>query len=143
MKGRFNEKGVPDYGTFDTLPEGTYLVEITECADKETKSYQDPMVNVCMKIKIGDHAERKVWDNIIFPLENSPAKGILPRTKMFLKAIKEPSLGDEIVFNSDNWIGKTVNIKTVNEVYNGKERTRVAEYIIEKTDWSGEEESPL
>ncbi len=143
MKGKVNMSGFPDFNSFDVLPEGTYLVEIVECADKVTKSYGDPMVNICMKIKLGEYEGRKIWDNIIFPVEDSPAKGILSRTKMFLKSIQEPCLGDEIAFNSDNWVGKTINIKTTNETYNGKERTKVAEYVVEKTDWKEEEESPL
>jgi hypothetical protein len=137
-------------GDFDPLPPATYLVEITECAEKETKKNKDPMISVTMEIISGLQKNRKIWDNIIFPTEDSPAKGILFRTKAFLRAINEPCEG-VVLYDTGNWIGKKVQVKTSQRSYNNKIQTDILAYIsvvdtipnpsAENTRWD-EEESP-
>lgn len=149
MKGRIDMTKVRE-GDFDPLPPAIYLVEITECAETETKTNKDPMIVITMEIVSGLQKNRKIWDNIIFPQEDSPAMGILFRTKGFLRAINEPCEG-LIEYDTSRWIGKKVQVKTSQRTYNGRIKTDIISYIsvtdilpeiANKTNWDEEEESP-
>jgi len=130
MKYSTNMQDVEEGGNFELLPEGSYIFSIDQVEDKVTKN-GDPMVSITLVVAKGDHAGRKVWDNIIFPELNSPAIRIKGRTKHFLHCINEPFEG-KIEGNSDMWIGKAVSVIIFHDKYEGKTRAKVAEYILDE-----------
>lgn len=59
-------------GSFDTLPEAEYNVEIVE-AEYASASTGKPMIKVTFKVMDGPHAGRKLWNNFVMTTDNPNA----------------------------------------------------------------------
>lgn len=136
MKGSLNTTGVEENKTttnYPLLPDGVYEGWISDHNSGFTKA-NDPMVNITIKITFPqDFQGRLIWDRIVLPYPQSPARGILGRTKHFLHCISEPYEG-EFEWDSDNWNGKKVIIKVGSRTYNGKTYNEVQGYILDEAN---------
>lgn len=136
MKGK-SSSNMPE-GTdtgYALLPVGEYLAQITDYEDRETKSNHDPMVFITLEVLMGDYKGKKLFDNIIFPADNSPAIKIRGKTCHFLHCIGEPHEGD-FEWNSEVWIGRQVRATVVHQSYydkEGKPKTsaKIEQYILD------------
>lgn len=129
-KGRRNYDGIPEQTDFPVLPDGNYMFEIIEVEDSYTKENHDFMAKIVLRcIEEGDYEGNKVFDNIIIPERTSPAHKIIGRTKRFLHAIDEPYQGD-FEYDTDNWIGKTVEAKISIGSWNNKPKNDVDRYLL-------------
>lgn len=132
MRGRVNMNGVLEGGF--TVPDNEYLTEITEKIDKTSKN-GDPMVSVKLTIKRGEYKGMWIWDNILIPSPESPSAKILSRTKHFLRCINEPYEGEDVIWDSDKWLGKTcyviTGIEDPNE-YHKNSKNIIREYFLPK-----------
>lgn len=63
---RINLKGVSVNGNFETLPAGTYTVQLTDYGTKTAKDSGNEYVHCEFEITDGEFAGRKIWDNIVF-----------------------------------------------------------------------------
>jgi hypothetical protein len=132
-------KIVRNYDDFDEqegyklLPDGTYMFEISEKEDSESKN-GDPMIKIVLRcIEEGDYEGSLVWDNILIPDVDSPSSKIIGRTKRFLHAIGEPFQGDFDV-DTDNWINKIVEAKISIGEFDGKKKNNVDRYNLLDND---------
>jgi len=144
MKGTVNMAQVQEStGGSCPLPDrGIYPAEIVLVKDKES-SNGDPMVSIKLNIASGPFQDSWVWDNILIPPLSSPSAKILGRTKHFLHCIGEPYEGEEVSWNSDNWLYKKCLIRIDHEPanqYHKYIRPIVVEYIIEE---ESTEEAPF
>lgn len=128
-------KDVKEQGKFVTLPEGEYLMEITEKTDKES-SNGDPMVLIKLSVYAGEFQDEAwVYDNILIPPLSSPSAKILGRTKHFLHCIGEPYEGEEVEWDSDNWVNRQVKVRIIHEQpneYHKFVKPVIAEYILDE-----------
>ena len=135
MKGNVNMTGIQEQGKFTLLPEGTYEAEIIEVKDK-TSSNGDPLVSIKLIVTEGEFKSQAwVWDNILIPSLESPAAKILGRTKHFLHCIGEPFEGENVEYDSDNWLWKPCVIKVAHEAPNDFHKypkAVVAEYVLDE-----------
>lgn len=136
--------GVQEQGEFVLLPIGEYYTEIINKKDMESAN-GDPLVVVKLLVCRGEYKGIAwVWDNILIPPLSSPSAKILGRTKHFLHCIGEPYEGEEVAWNSDNWLGKEVKIKIDHEQpnkYHKFIKPIVVQYILDED--TSQEESPL
>lgn len=140
---RVNAKGVQE-GGFPLIPEGEYTAKIMEVVDGKSSS-GDPMMSVKLYIPVQDNW---LWDNIVISDNpNSSGYKILGRSMRFLHCIGEPYKND-FEYNTDNWLNKQVVIRVFHDMYNGKKKAKVAEYILqepieEQVAQNNEEEDPF
>lgn len=136
MKGICNMSKVKEQGVYVLPDEGEYDIEITTTKDKQTSSGDD-MVSIVLTITSGNFEGAYVWDNIVIPHLDSPAVKILGRTKHFLHCIGEPYDGEEVEWDSENWLYKKCRIKIDHEAPNEHHKnTRgiVESYILVEDD---------
>ena len=135
MKGKTSMAGVKEQtGNISLLPEkGEYDVEIVVVKENMSKK-NDPMPSIKLQIVSGQFKDCWLWDNILIPQVGSVASKILGRTKHFLHCIDEEYEGDEISWDTDNWIGKRIRIKIDHETPNQHHKNTkaiVEEYILD------------
>lgn len=121
MKGTLNFKGVEEQGMFVLLPEGEYVVRITETRDKTSKK-GDGYVAVKFTVMEGEWTGNPAWDNINF------VESILGRTKHFLHVIGEPYEDDKVQYDSDNWKDRELRITIKHGEYEGKPKMNVVKH---------------
>lgn len=68
-----------DERSFDPLPEGEYACEIIESELKPTKTGGE-MLRLTLEVKQGQHAGRRIWDNLNIVNSNAQAQDIAHRT---------------------------------------------------------------
>lgn len=135
MRGNINTTGVSESSGFQICPKGEHVFEIIEVGEAQTKNF-DPMAKLVLVVKEGEHANKKVWDNIIIPHENSPAIKILGRTKHFLHCIGEPYEG-ALDYDTARWLYKTVKANVDHEIQKvgknaGKPKAFISNYILDE-----------
>ena len=136
MKGTVSMAGVTEQmGNISPLPgKGIYEVDIVLVKERMTEK-NDPMPSIKLQIISGKFKDCWVWDNILTPQPESEAAKILGRTKHFLHCLGEEFEGDEISWNTDNWIGKRIKIRIDHEdpnQYHKFTKAIIAEYILEE-----------
>lgn len=136
MRGRSNTAGVKESdGSFELLPEGEYLFEISEVGESTTQN-DDPMAKLVLVVKEeGQYKGKKVWENIVIPNEGSKAWKIMGRTKFFLHCIGEPFEG-EFDWDTSRWLYRTVSAMVRHEVqeqgkYAGKKKAVIETYLLD------------
>lgn len=72
----YNVNEVQPTGTYDPLPSGWYVAQITETEAKVPKSGQGKMLCVTYEIIDGEYRGRKVWSNFCFEHPNAEAQRI-------------------------------------------------------------------
>lgn len=116
MSYKMNYTGVDESGSFEPLPEGTYVVSIERVEETVTKSSGLPMVKVRYKVlNDGKHRNRIVFDQIVLFGKDDKGAGM---TKHFLHVIGEPY---DAIFevNPQNWIGKELLVQLkIDKEYN-------------------------
>ena len=76
----FDPNSVPeDDRTFDPLPAGDYLMQVTESEIKPTKSGSGEQLILTLEVVDGPHQNRKVWDRLNIRNENADAQRIAQR----------------------------------------------------------------
>lgn len=135
MRGNCDTTGVKENSGFEILPPGEYLFDIFEVGEAQTKNF-DPMAKLILIVHIGEHANKRVFDNIIIPKEGSQAWKIMGRTKHFLHCIGEPYEG-QFEYDTARWVHKTVRAEIKHEIqkegkYAGKPRAIVSNYILDE-----------
>ncbi|RKY32661.1 MAG: hypothetical protein DRP74_02155 [Candidatus Omnitrophota bacterium] len=142
MKGIVNMANVQEQGSYVLPPEGVYEVEIVEVVDK-TSFNGDPLISIKLMITEGEYQNKAwIWDNILIPSSNSSAAKILGRTKHFLHCIGEPYEGQEVEWDSNNWIYKPCRIRIAHEApneYHKRAKVVISEYILNEEQQSPEE----
>ncbi len=130
MRGSINLSGVSEGGTFG-IQDGIYVVEITRTMDKITKN-NDTMISVQFTIKGSFHNDNWIWDNVILS-ENttSPGYKMLGKAKHFLRIIGEEYEGNNVIYDTENWIGKRLRIKV--------KKNEVVEHLLLSEEAKGEE----
>jgi len=124
--------GVQEGGGFMLLPKGEHFARIAEKQDKQTQN-GDPMVGIKLVVISGPGIDLWVWDNIVLPLPNSPAAAIKGRTKHFLHCIDQPYEGDEVIYDSDEWVGQICKIAVDHEEpnnYHKWPKAIITDYIL-------------
>ena len=132
MRGTTNMRNVRESGS--VLPLNEYNFQITDKKDK-TSSNGDPMVNITLTVIDGEYKGDVVYDNILIPAPDSPAARILGRTKHFLHCINEEYEGEEVIWDSDNWLGKTIKAMIAHEEpnqYHRNKRAVISEYMLDE-----------
>lgn len=132
MKGTTNMTKVREAGK--PIPMNEYCFQITDKTDKYSKN-GDPMVNIVLTVVKGEEVGAVVYDNILIPALDSPAAKILGRTKHFLHCIGEPYEGEEVVWDSDVWLGKTLKAMIGHEdpnEFHKNTRAVVQEYTLDE-----------
>jgi hypothetical protein len=148
MKGTVKMTGVQEQGNFELPPEGVYTIEVIDKKDGYSKG-GDSMVTIKLGISIGDYKGMWVWDNIIIADDpESPGYKILGRSKHFLHCIGQPYEGDNVDWDSDEWLGRLCKIKLGHELpneYHKYPKGIVVEYmpLDETAEKAKDEESPF
>ena len=132
MRYKTDMNGVDEGGSFELLPEGTYICNIDEEIGEKITKNGDPMALITLIVATGEHAGRKVWDNIIFPEPDSPAIKIKGRTKHFLHCLGLEYDG-ELSGDTDFWAGKAITVRVVHKKGDdGVVRAKIAEHILDE-----------
>lgn len=106
-----------------TLPDGEYPFIVT-AAEEKIASTGSEMIALTLKIKDGP----TVYDNLV-NVESAWFK-----TDQFRAAIGDKIVpGAETDINPDNLIGRTGRCVLYTDLYDGKRRNKVAEYIIPRS----------
>lgn len=114
MKGTINMSGITESGII-TIQDGEYVVELTRTTDKTTVN-NDPMVSIQLTILEGKSNKGNwIWDNIILSKNpSSPGYKMLGKAKHFLHIIEEAFDGENVEYDTANWIGKIFRVKIKN-----------------------------
>jgi len=132
MRGKINFFGIKEnnksFKKYELLPFGNYNGIIVDTEDGVTKN-GDPKIKVSIRISSDIYSDVIVDDQIIFPLEGSPAALIMGRTKHFLHCINQP-YENEIEYDSDKWIGAPVFVEIFNDEFNKKLFNKISKYIM-------------
>ncbi len=132
MKGTTNMTKVREAGK--PLPMNEYCFQITDKTDKTSRG-GDPMIAITLTVVKGDEINAPVYDNILIPAPNSPAAKILGRTKHFLHCIGEPYEGEEVIWDSDAWVGKTLKAMVGHEdpnEFHKNVKAVIQEYMLDE-----------
>ncbi len=111
--------------TFETVPRGTYDAVIEECTFEHSQNSGQAMWAMRHSIVDGEFEGRKLFDNVSF----SPKA--MPFTKKTLAIIAPELLSGP--FNPEDEApkqeGKRVKIRTTIKKYEGRDQTRIVEYL--------------
>ena len=124
-------------------PKGEYKVEVKSVKDGFSKG-GDPMPSITLTICEGPCEGQIVWDNILIPPLESPSAAILGRTKHFLHCAGEPYEDEEVMWDSDNWVGRIMRARLDVEPPNkhhDKPKPIVLQYILDEN--LGSESAPF
>lgn len=131
MTFNYDTSGVKETGDFSPIPKGTYMVRIGKKELKKTaKGY--PMVSVTLTVEDGEHAGRKLWNNVVFPPKDQPGAGM---AKHWLHAIGQPFEG-EVTVDPEEWAGLVKVDVEVGE-YNGKPKNEIKNIHIPDENANG------
>ena len=103
------------------LPPGEYLVEVDD-ATEQTSSGGNPQIQLEMRAIGGEQDGGTIRDWVTITPES------LGRVKQVLNAMGVANLDGEIEFEAAELVGKRCRIVVRNELYDGKDRTKVKAY---------------
>jgi len=129
MQIKTNLSGVDEAVDFGPVPEGLYLVEVSNVDFNEmnTTKNGDPYIKLEFQITDGEFQGRKIWDNLIIS-ENEHLKR---RLKMFLNRIGGYNTEDvNLTFDPDDFQGKQIGIETHIEDYEASDGTMKKRNVI-------------
>lgn len=124
--GRANWKAGADEPSdgFEPIPAGEYQLKIVTAVMGETKEKGYPMATVDFvvvnSLKYNDKSIK--FHRVTFIPEGEPGNGM---AKTFLKALGLPYKGENIVIDTDQWIGKVLTASVIIEPYQGKEYNKI------------------
>jgi hypothetical protein len=111
-------------GDFETLPDDTYKVIVTEAEDRVSKS-GNPMFAVTLRVVDGDYAGRLIWDYITL---SEKARGLFV-SRMGALGVTPELLNDlEPADIAHVLVGRTAYVATKAETYNEKTSAKVKRY---------------
>lgn len=106
MRGSFEE--VPmrtDFRTDDFKPDVYYTWKVVKVEDRTTKTHGDPMPKLTLEVVGGELDGRKFTGQFTLSSNpNSPAYRARFVAQIFLKAIGKPHVGQNIEWDSDDWL---------------------------------------
>lgn len=116
MSLKYNASGITN--SFKSLPDGFYILRVTEAILGTTTTKGDPKVTVNYVVELGPEAGRSVRYHtvVFFADKESPGASM---SLHYLKCINEPCEGDFEV-NPEKWVGKLIRAKVINQTRNGK-----------------------
>jgi hypothetical protein len=107
----FDLSKVETSNSFETLPEGKYVANVTNAEIKETKNGTGKYIRTELTIAAGENKGRKIWTNFNVENQNQMAVEIgLKQLKTMLQAANAQSV-DKLASVSD-LCGLTVGVKT-------------------------------
>ena len=104
------------------VPDGEYLLKVTEVESKESSS-GNPMLVFKYKIANGPFSGAVVWDNV------SLTPQALWRFRTLLECFGLNPGDGKFKVDPDKYVGKTVFVEVANETYQGKEKARIATFL--------------
>jgi hypothetical protein len=111
-------------GDFETLPDDTYKIIVSEAEDTVSKS-GNPMFKVTLRVVDGDYSGRLIWDYITL---SEKARGLfvarmgaLGVTPAMLNELEASDIAHVLV-------GRTAYVATKTETYNEKTSAKVKRY---------------
>jgi len=134
----------PDEATSrDLVPKGIHWVVVERVTETVTKtSNRFPMAKVMFRVtESGDAHGMTQWDNIVF------CEGMKGRNKHLLKVLEQPYDGEDLDVDPPNWKGQELRIKVIHEMYNGKPKSKISQYLYKddepsKKKTTGKESPP-
>jgi|ERR1700761_339548 len=105
-----------------SLADGTYLAEITEAVQKESKSSGEPMIVLKWKVVSGKGKGVVLYDNC------SLQPQALWKLKGLLEALGEDVPDSTLDLDLDDLVERQATVVVTNEKYEGKDRPRITEY---------------
>lgn len=104
------------------VPADTYRV-IVEDAELATSKAGNPMINLWFRITQGDYKDVTLTDRVTL------SDKAMFRVVAFMQAVNLPTPKQRLNLNLNTLIGRTLEITTTEDEYNGQMRTNVASYI--------------
>ena len=104
------------------VPDGEYTAKITEIEEKQS-STDNPMLVFKFKITGPKAKGSLLWDNI------SLLDQALFKLRAILECLKIEAPDSEMDVVHSDLIGEEIGVSIINEIYEGKKRPKVAEYI--------------
>ena len=104
------------------VPDGEYTAKITEIEEKQS-STDNPMLVFKFKITGPKAKGSLLWDNI------SLLDQALFKLRAILDCLKIEAPDSEMDVVHSDLIGEEIGVSIINEIYEGKKRPKVAEYI--------------
>lgn len=115
-----------------SVPEGNYQLEVVSCEEKES-SEGNPYLAWKYKVSEGAYKGATIYDN------TSLTAKALWRLKNLLEAMGVEVPSGKMGLDLKSYVGNKVWVKIVNEVYQGKEKPRVGEFLREAPHGVGAE----
>jgi hypothetical protein len=132
-----NFEGVESGGR--SVPDGTYAVEVEAVNLEEGEDSGKEYLKWEMRITKGKHKGVKLYDN------TSLQPQALWKLKSLLIAMGEEVPDSTMELNPQDYVGKTLEVETTNEEYQGKDKSKITGYVggesEEEEDGEEEEES--
>lgn len=105
------------------VPEGDYLLEVAEVEEKEGASSKEPYLAFIFEISEGEFKGRKIYHNC----------SLQPQALFNLRNVLE-ALGNEVPkgvmdLDPEELVGQTCGASLITETYEGKKKSRVAEFF--------------
>lgn len=109
----------------DLVPKGIHWAVVERVIETVTKtSNRFPMAKVMFRVtESGDAHGMVQWDNIVF------CEGMKGRNKHLLKVLEQPYDGEDLDVDPPNWKGQELRIKVIHEMYNGKPKSKISQYL--------------
>lgn len=113
--------------SFDPIPRGKYLVEVSDYREKETSENANnpgmPLISWAFQILEGEYENRIVWDNMAIIPPSEKTKGTLWRVKGLLEACGFDVPDGEIDFDPEDVLGSVLKIRVSIEKGGTNEKT--------------------
>lgn len=147
-KGTKGGKTIVDFTGVDSggrtrVPEDDYLVKVVSVKHDTSKSSGNPMLVWEFEIVDGKFAGKKLRDRTVLQ-ENS-----LWKLKQLLEAMGVEVPSKRVALQLQNYIGRTLGVTTVDDEYEGRVSSKVADYVsldvledVDDDDDDDEDEEP-
>lgn len=107
MKLQFNANEVEPSSSFDPIPPGTYVAEITDSEERDTRAGDGSYLQLTFRIIEGEYTNRLIWDRLNLNNPNTTAKEIAQQNlSAICHAVNELNLTDSAQLH-----GKPMKIK--------------------------------
>jgi hypothetical protein len=121
----------------DFIPSGVYLMEIDRCVYQEGKNGKSDQLLVAMKVVDAEEEKQKKYKGSTIIDYVSFHANADWRMSQFLDAVYGRRV-DGAQFDTDEMVGKRLVAKTMEDEYEGKDRSRV-ERFSPVSKWRGDE----
>lgn len=120
--------------TRKAIPEGTYSVVVNKAELKDSQS-GNPMIALEFEVDQGTHKGVKLYENC------SLQPQALFKLKAVLQGLGFPIPKGNFNLDADELVGMSCEVEVGNEIYEGKKKSRILEYLIPgEEDDEGEED---